>query len=147
MDIRVTKAQAPEEVLDRAQVLVPQDEYEPPVSIHVLERTQACDPRTIACLLSLPRCPDARSLHDYAEVALKAEGFKVKREVLVPQRGDGRRGRIDIVAERGAETVALELDRRQPRLKSVRKLMCLGSCSLKAVVVRDPVGTGTRWSK
>ena len=46
-----------------------------------------------------------------------------KKEVLVEDRGDGRKGRIDlIVNEAGYSQIAIELDRKTPRKKSIFKL-------------------------
>lgn len=47
---------------------------------------------------------------------------KVRRQVVVNDRGDGRRGRIDIVAEINGKVIAIEIDRKSPRKKSIFKL-------------------------
>lgn len=54
---------------------------------------------------------------------LKAQGYQVKREVWVDDRGDGRRGRIDLVASKDNEVHAIELDLASPRMKSALKLL------------------------
>ena len=62
----------------------------------------------------------------------------MSREVLCPNRGDGRPGRIDLVAERGDELIAFELDDRSPRSKSAAKLAGL-SYHTRVIVLRYPL--------
>lgn len=55
--------------------------------------------------------------------ALVGAGYSVRgREVIVDDRGDGRRGRIDLIVERGELVIAIECDRKTARRKSVIKL-------------------------
>lgn len=68
---------------------------------------------------------------------LRARGWAVDCEVDVPDRGDGRPGRIDAVVRKGSEVVALELDRCAPRAKSVAKLRSYQSATARAVAVRN----------
>ncbi|MGB7283324.1 MAG: hypothetical protein WBE13_13760 [Candidatus Acidiferrum sp.] len=63
----------------------------------------------------------ARALHDEMELRLRNRGFTVVREYPVPDRGDGRRGQIDLVVLEPFR-MALELDTVNPRSKSVIKL-------------------------
>lgn len=53
---------------------------------------------------------------------LAESGYLVRREVLVENRGDGHRGRVDLVAERDGCRVAIECDRKTARRKSIMKL-------------------------
>lgn len=53
---------------------------------------------------------------------LKKHG-KIKRQVVVPNRGDGRRGRIDVVFKPYQFEYAIEIDRMQPRTKSIFKVV------------------------
>lgn len=70
--------------------------------------------------------PDrAKDAHDAIERIIDAHGWTVHREWEVPDRGDGRRGFIDLVAFRDEERIAVEIDRRSPRVKSIRKLNAL----------------------
>jgi hypothetical protein len=74
-------------------------------------------------LADLPPQPDtAGAVHGAAIEALRAAGFEVRTECGVDDRGDGRSGRVDIVAEHDGGSVAIEIDHRNPRQKSVHKL-------------------------
>ncbi len=64
-------------------------------------------------------------------------GFSVKKEVRVQDRGDGRTGRIDLVAEKGGFIIAIEVDRFSPRKKSIYKLLHYPA-SLRIVIQRSP---------
>lgn len=63
----------------------------------------------------------AKSFHDAMEHYLKSYGADVVREYEVLDRGDGRRGRIDLVVTWPLR-FAVELDDRNPRQKSLYKL-------------------------
>lgn len=89
-------------------------------------------------LAALPDDLTAKAFHDQAEQALALIGFRCSREVVVDNRGDGQRGRLDLVAERGAERLALELDDRSPRQKSVTKLAGVLGGTVRVVVLRCP---------
>lgn len=65
-----------------------------------------------------PQPDDAALLHDEAERALIRAGLNVEREFAIDL-DDGRRGFIDLVV---GGSVAIELDRRLPRAKSLKKL-------------------------
>ena len=76
----------------------------------------------------------ALEFHDSAIVTLQAAGLDVHREYQVPERGDGREGRIDIVVTDGNGTrCGIELDRITPRQKSLLKLGAVesGICVLR----------------
>lgn len=47
---------------------------------------------------------------------------QIQKEVFVPNRGDGRSGRIDLVYRIDNKIIAFELDRLSPRRKSIFKL-------------------------
>lgn len=67
--------------------------------------------------------PDhAATLHAYVGRALQAEGFKVTYEFKTRSLGDPRDGRIDLLAVRNGGVVAIELDTRRPRKRSLLKL-------------------------
>lgn len=66
---------------------------------------------------------------------LERRGWRVEREVVVGDRGDGRRGKVDLVASQAGYRVGIELDNRSPRAKSVHKLRAL-SCDERLVVLR-----------
>lgn len=76
----------------------------------------------------------ALEFHDSAIATLQAAGLEVHREYQVPERGDGREGRIDIVVTDGNGTrCGIELDRISPRQKSLLKLGAVesGICVLR----------------
>lgn len=53
---------------------------------------------------------------------LDSIGFSCKTEVKVPLKEKGKSGRIDIIVKKEKLTMAIELDRLNPRKKSIRKL-------------------------
>ena len=57
-------------------------------------------------------------------------------EYEVHDRGDGRTGRIDLIAFRDGNCICIEVDREVPRKKSIRKLRETGYPGY--VVLRDP---------
>lgn len=71
---------------------------------------------------------------------LRRHGYSVRREVPVPNRGDGRSGRVDIVATCDGSTVAIEVDRCAPRGKSLVKLSWFPDEVTCAIVLREPRG-------
>lgn len=75
----------------------------------------------VSCIQG-PLPDDATACHDAVELALRADGLAVVREQQV-RNGDGIRGRFDLVVSRGQARVAIEIDRRQSRAKSVQKLL------------------------
>lgn len=66
---------------------------------------------------------------------LRKKGFDVHIEHRVPNRGDGKLGRIDIIAEKGEEILAIEFDRSNPRKKSLFKLENF-DCDHRIVLLR-----------
>lgn len=83
--------------------------------------------------------PPASAFQDYVESQFRKEGYETQREVPVPDRGDGSSGRIDLVARRGAEVIAVELDAQRPREKSEHKLLAYAAATRRLIVLRDPV--------
>ena len=76
------------------------------------------------------------------ETGLLAAGFKVDREFSVPDRGDGKmKGFIDLVIT-SPERVAIELDRKKPRKKSILKLRQFDG--VKIIVLREKSRGNTR---
>jgi len=66
--------------------------------------------------------------------------FNIERQVFVPNRGDGRRGRIDIILkpkDKKYGDIAIEIDRNTPRKKSLFKLKEYGASS-SYVFLRSP---------
>jgi hypothetical protein len=82
--------------------------------------------------------PDAASWQDYVQAELEKLWFTVTREQPCLYRSkDGKlvNGRIDLVATDGEVTIGIELDYRQPRLKSIRKVETF---AIGMVLLRDP---------
>lgn len=80
----------------------------------------------------------AADFHDNVCAALHHLGWTVTREYHVALPND-RGGRIDVLARRRGWVLALELDNRTPRGKSILKLECLtGENLLTAVLLRNP---------
>lgn len=90
-------------------------------------------------LVSLPLV-NARRFHHLAAVGMEKIGYEVKREFLVPNRGDGRRGKIDIVGRRNNEIVAIELDHVSARAKSLYKIKHFKPATARLVVCREVGG-------
>jgi hypothetical protein len=90
----------------------------------------------VAVLRRLHAGDAADDLHDRAEKALSLAGFSCSREFEVEDRGDGRRGFVDLVARRADVVVAIELDRATPREKSIRKLQQVRD-AFRVVVLRE----------
>jgi hypothetical protein len=77
----------------------------------------------------------AKEFHDAVQIALLNAGFRVTREAPILKRESGRGfGRIDLLAERNGAAVAIELDRRCPRAKSLDKLRAFDA--FRIVVLR-----------
>jgi hypothetical protein len=53
---------------------------------------------------------------------LHGAGYSVRQREVIPDRGDGREGRIDLVVTRADLTIVVECDRKTARRKSVIKL-------------------------
>jgi hypothetical protein len=82
--------------------------------------------------------PDAGQWQDYVQREIEAIGYTVKREQpcqYISKEGKRIAGRIDLVAGDGEKIIGIELDYRQPRLKSIRKAETF---SLGMVLLRDP---------
>ena len=77
---------------------------------------------------------DASSWHDLVESEIKCLGYETRREVpcIIDS---GRDGRIDLVAYKNGVAVAIELDYRTPRAKSIAKVKTHES---GMVLLRDP---------
>lgn len=72
--------------------------------------------------------------HNYVEEKIKNLGYKTRREVSCPIDED-RNGRIDLLAEKGNLKIAIELDYRVPRTKSIKKVKNY-ACGM--ILLRDP---------
>lgn len=83
--------------------------------------------------------PPAAAFQDSIELQFKHAGYETEREVPVPDRGDGRAGRIDLLARRGSEIVAIECDSGRPRRKSEEKLLAFPATQ-RLIVLREPAG-------
>jgi hypothetical protein len=64
----------------------------------------------------------AQTMQKEVAHALEKAGFVCSLEVATRFLGDCRNGRIDIVAQKNGESVAIELDCRSPRMRSIKKL-------------------------
>ena len=64
----------------------------------------------------------AKAFEDQVCAELTALGWEVQRQVPLEDRGDGKRGYLDMAARRACVCVAIELDATFPRDKSVWKL-------------------------
>jgi len=62
---------------------------------------------------------------------------EVKRQVLVSDRGDGRRGKVDFLVHTPTHSVGIEVDRKTPRIKSAFKLRVLGAPE-SYILTKDP---------
>jgi hypothetical protein len=83
--------------------------------------------------------PPAAAFQDSIELYFKQAGYETEREVPVPNRGDGCTGRIDLLARRGPEIVAIECDCGRPRRKSEEKLLAFPATQ-RLIVLREPAG-------
>jgi len=79
----------------------------------------------------------AKEFEDLVVDIFKKQGYKIKRQVEVPDRGDARKGRIDIVVEKDGNKIALELDWKSPRVKSKFKLNSY-SAQERYIILREP---------
>lgn len=62
---------------------------------------------------------------------------EVKKQVRVPDRYDGRFGRVDLVLNTGRQVIGVEIDRKTTREKSVFKLRQLGADKMYSIL-RSP---------
>lgn len=83
---------------------------------------------------SLSQRSSAKTFQQAVENELRAKGWKVFREICVKDRGDGVRGRIDLVVTSPVR-MAIELDRTSARKKSRFKLAQFDG--LKFVILRQ----------
>lgn len=67
----------------------------------------------------------------------------IEKEVSVENRGDGKKGRVDIVFNTKNEKWGIEVDRKTPRYKSMEKLRNLKNCDHLYVILRSPFGIVT----
>lgn len=79
---------------------------------------------------------DARSFEILLASKLEKHG-KVHTQVKVSDRGDGRRGKIDLVLETEGQLIPIEIDRLSPRRKSVFKVQLFNEDSA-FVITRSP---------
>ena len=66
----------------------------------------------------------AREMQQEVGKALERSGFLVQLEFSTAKLGDTRNGRIDIVASKAGENVAIELDCRSPRSRCLAESAC-----------------------
>mgnify|MGYP000166782503 CR=1 FL=1 len=78
----------------------------------------------------------ALDFEDLVVEILKDAG-SIKRQVVVQDRGDGRRGRIDLVLTTKKEVIGIEIDYGAARKKSIFKLNQL-SCDRRVILLRAP---------
>jgi hypothetical protein len=86
----------------------------------------------------------AKSFHDAIFHALAALSWSVERETKVADRGDGRAGYIDLIVTTPV-LIAIELDRGQPRQKSLEKLRCAARHGFAGVLVCREAEQWTWW--
>ena len=97
--------------------------------------------RVLPRYLCMIRGDSAAVYHDRVEQFLKQDGWYVEREYPVTYtRGNGHsvNGRIDLIARKKGLTMALELDNRSPRAKSIVKLGAMPSEWLTGILLRNP---------
>lgn len=82
-------------------------------------------PDLIEACAELQPTSEASTFHKQTAEMLLSLGFDVKSEVPVPNRGDGRKGRVDLVALREATVLVVECDCISAREKSIRKVLAL----------------------
>lgn len=90
-----------------------------------------------------PALPNAAWQHRTLMANLVTAGWNVRKEVA-SEFSDGvyeRKGRIDLYAMRNDFRIAIEIDRRSPRTKSVLKLRAVDA-DLRIIVVREQGFTG-----
>jgi hypothetical protein len=96
-------------------------------------------PWVFALLDRIPGRGKASFFEDDTALGLRAFGYRVIRQFIVPSRGDRMRGRIDILASRAAfgELLALELDGAVPRKKSIFKVQQVKGATTRLVYCRE----------
>lgn len=93
-------------------------------------------PWLLEVLNSIPDS-SSRAFEDESAARFRALGYSVFRQFCVPDRGDGRRGYVDIVLVRPFVLVALELDRVKPRKKSIFKVQQVAGATTRLVYCRQ----------
>lgn len=78
---------------------------------------------------------DSHLAHSQVVSHLSARGWACQREYPVSDRGDGRPGAIDILASKAGIRLAIEIDRKSPRQKSIVKLRQV-SADYRVVLLR-----------
>lgn len=112
-----------------------------PISLDLPISQQIRD--TLSGIAGLGSFPDATTLHDAVELALGDMGYRVTREYPISDRGDGKGGRVDLMAERdGGARIALELDFITPRGGSILKLASIPGVT-RVVILREGAGGAT----
>jgi hypothetical protein len=82
-----------------------------------------------------PSGKSAKAWQIWVQLKLISLGYKCELEVPVYYQ-NGRKGRVDIVATKGNEVVAIECDNRTPRSNSIAKIKENFACGM--VLLRDP---------
>jgi hypothetical protein len=85
-----------------------------------------------------PSDEKAGSLQDLIQRKLERAGYEVKHEYPIWQ-GE-RYARMDLRAKRGKEILSIELDRKNPRDKSLEKLAMDSDATRRLIILRDPGG-------
>ena len=88
---------------------------------------------------------NAKGLHDAVETELLKAGYLCQREFVVPDRGDGRKGKVDLyVTDLSGASCGIELDWKSPREKSIIKLQQLpaGMVLLRESSIEDRYDIG-----
>lgn len=90
-------------------------------------------------------CLTAKDLHSAVEAEILKSGYLCQREYTVADRGDGRRGKIDLyVTNENGAACGIELDHKSPREKSILKLQQLptGIVMLRETSISDAYNIG-----
>jgi uncharacterized phage protein (TIGR02220 family) len=93
--------------------------------------------KTLVASVPMDESRNAKSFHESIFQAIKAQGWVCQKEYWVKDRGDGKRGRIDIVVTTPLP-IAIEIDRNTPRKKSVTKINGLPWC--RVIILRSSEG-------
>jgi len=78
----------------------------------------------------------AREFENLVSLELEKHGT-VKRQVIVPNRGDGRRGRIDLTFKAHQVEYPIEIDRKSARQKSIFKVKSFDQ-NRAFIILRSP---------
>lgn len=78
----------------------------------------------------------AKEFEDFICNILEKKG-KIQRQVLVKNRGDGMRGKVDLVWHTEGKIIGIEIDRKTARKKSIFKLYQL-QADERWVILRSP---------